>query len=116
MDKVRFGIVGLGGMGTHHADYLNSVEGAVLAAVSDADEAKGKSIGERHNVKSFARYEDLLDSNLIDAVLIATPHYFHPVIAKAAFDHELHVLCEKPVAVTVGAARISMRRIRRSRI
>ncbi len=105
MDKVRFGVIGLGNMGSHHVDYLNSVEGATLTAISDIDESKVKRFGERHNVKSFPRYEDLLESETVDAIIIATPHYHHPDIAKAAFDHDIHVLCEKPVAVTVGAAR-----------
>jgi predicted dehydrogenase len=47
----------------------------------------------------------LLDSKLVDAVLIATPHFLHPEISIAAMQRDLHVLTEKPVAVTVGAAR-----------
>ncbi|HEV2472651.1 MAG TPA: Gfo/Idh/MocA family oxidoreductase, partial [Chthonomonadales bacterium] len=45
----------------------------------------------------------LLDSNLVDAIIIATPHYFHPPIAIDAFSRGLHVLSEKPIAVTVSA-------------
>ena len=40
----------------------------------------------------------------MDAVIIATPHYFHPPIALDAFARGVHVLSEKPLAVTVGAA------------
>ncbi|MDQ2732181.1 MAG: Gfo/Idh/MocA family oxidoreductase, partial [Armatimonadota bacterium] len=52
----------------------------------------------------FNRYEDLLDSGLVDMVLIATPHYFHPPITIAAFEKGLHVLTEKPMSVTVSEA------------
>jgi predicted dehydrogenase len=47
----------------------------------------------------------LIKSGLVDAILIATPHYDHPPIAKAAFARGIHVLSEKPVGVTVGEAR-----------
>ena len=105
MDKVRFGIIGVGGMGSFHARYMNSVEGAELTCVSDIEPKKVERFKEMPGVKIFPKYEDLLDSKLIDAILIATPHYFHPVIAREAMAKGLHVLSEKPIAVTVGEAR-----------
>jgi predicted dehydrogenase len=53
----------------------------------------------------FEHWREMIASKTIDAVLIATPHYQHPDIAVAAFDAGLHVLCEKPAAVTVKEAR-----------
>ena len=57
-----------------------------------------------HGIKGFADGMALLDSGLVDAILIATPHYFHPVYAKAALERDIHVLTEKPVSVTAKAA------------
>lgn len=102
MDKVRFGIVGLGNMGAHHAGYLNSIDGAALTAVCDADPTRtAKYTG----LAQFKTYVEMLASGSIDAVLIATPHFQHGEIARAAFAKNIHVLCEKPVAVTVKDAR-----------
>ena len=53
----------------------------------------------------FLASDQMIKSGLIDAVLIATPHYDHPPIAKAAFARGVHVLSEKPIGVSVGEAR-----------
>jgi predicted dehydrogenase len=100
---VRIGIIGIGGMGRSHASYLGAgdVPGAKLTAVCDVapaalDWAKGK-FGD--NVARFDDAEKLLKSGLVDAVMVATPHYFHPTYAIKAFDHGLHALVEKPAGV-----------------
>ncbi|HEY0073926.1 MAG TPA: Gfo/Idh/MocA family oxidoreductase, partial [Abditibacteriaceae bacterium] len=103
MDNVRFGIIGLGGMGRHHATYLSAGEipGATLAAVADAvpaarEWAQGK-FGE--GVQVFETPDALFASKAVDAVLIATPHYLHPPLAMQAFDNGIHALVEKPAGV-----------------
>jgi predicted dehydrogenase len=50
-------------------------------------------------------YVELLDSGKVDAVLVSTPHLCHPEVAIGAFERNIHVLVEKPVAITVGRAR-----------
>ena len=47
----------------------------------------------------------MLGSGMVDAVIIAVPHYFHPEMAKEAFRRGIHVICEKPMAVTSREAR-----------
>ncbi|MCC6443963.1 MAG: Gfo/Idh/MocA family oxidoreductase [Armatimonadetes bacterium] len=104
MNKVRCGVVGTGGMGQGHCEIIPTLEEVELTAVCDIDPGVCKSISEKYNVPGFIQYEELLDSGLVDMVLIATPHYFHPPIAMAAFEQGLHVLSEKPIAVTVSTA------------
>ncbi len=105
MDKIRFGIVGIGGMGSHHANYMNSLEGAGLAALCDTDKAKLDAKVAQYNVPGFDDAQKLIDSKSVDAILIATPHYFHGPIARAAFAKGIHVLSEKPASVSVTDAR-----------
>ena len=107
MDTVRFGVVGLGNMGRFHADYMNSLQPAArLGGICDVDEKRRKEIADKHGgVPAFGTYQELIDSGAVDAILIATPHYQHPEIAEMAMDKGLHVLCEKPAAVTVNGAR-----------
>ena len=106
MDIVRFGVVGMGNMGTYHCNYLDTLQGAKLAAICESDAAKLAAGAAKYpGPQKFERWQEMLTSNTIDAVLIATPHYQHPDIAVAAFDNNLHVLCEKPAAVTVKEAR-----------
>lgn len=81
MTTVRIGIIGIGGMGSGHANYLikGEVKNAVLTAVCDIRperlEWAQKELGDK--VARFSDYNELLDSGLVDMVMIATPHYLH---------------------------------------
>lgn len=105
---VRFAVVGLGNMGSAHAEALFSgkVPQATLAAVCDTAATRRQWAAERlPGVPVFADYDELLKTDLADAVLIATPHYAHPPMAIAAFERGWHVLSEKPAGVQVSAVR-----------
>jgi len=102
--KVRFGVIGTGGMGSGHVEMLPQIPETTLTAVCDVDAKARESAAAKSGVPAFATHEQLLASGLVDAVVIATPHYFHPPIALAAFEKGIHVLSEKPLAVTVSAA------------
>ncbi len=103
MEQVRVGIVGIGGMGSYHAQYLQKgeVSGARLAAVCDVAperlEWARQNLGE--GIAAFDNADALFEAKCVDAVMIATPHYFHPPVAVKAFEHGLHVLSEKPAGV-----------------
>lgn len=107
MDQVRIGVVGLGNMGSFHVSAIPSIHGAKLTALCDADAARVDKLAAAQPPETgrFTDYNAMLASGLIDAVLIATPHFQHCEIVRAALSHNIHVLCEKPVAVTVGDAR-----------
>jgi len=103
MDTVRYGIVGIGNMGTSHTKKFmkGDIPGAVLTAVCDINPdriAKAKEICE-DKVAYFEDYKELINSGLCDVIVIATPHYLHPVIGIEAFNAGLHVLSEKPIGV-----------------
>lgn len=103
MEKVRIGIIGVGNMGSSHAGYLikGEVPGAELTAICDVSPERLKwareTLGE--GVQLFEDTAALFAANMVDAVLIATPHYDHPILAMEAFNHGLHVLIEKPAGV-----------------
>ncbi|HPO16911.1 MAG TPA: Gfo/Idh/MocA family oxidoreductase [Candidatus Hydrogenedentes bacterium] len=98
MDKVRFGIIGVGGMGTAHAGVFNKgdVARGELVAVCDIDPARMKPFGE---LKTYTDSRALIRSGEVDAVIIATPHYDHTTIGIDALEQGLHVLVEKPISV-----------------
>lgn len=105
MDTVRIGLIGCGSMGSHHAKYFSEVEGLTFAAVCDhKPEAAEQAARGYDECERFDTAEALITSGKVDAILIATPHYDHPVYAQLAFAHGVHVLVEKPVAVTAKAA------------
>ena len=98
MKNVRIGIVGLGNMGAAHA--TNILAGKIprleLTAVSDFDAARCTRFPQ---AKAFATVEDMIKSGLIDALIIATPHYQHTTLGILALQAGLHVMVEKPVSV-----------------
>lgn len=105
MERVRFGVAGVGGMGAGHCSYLSErVPEATLHAVYDVNGERAAQIGEQYQVPAYHDLSEFLQSGLFDAVVIATPHYFHPEIAIEAFRQGLHVLTEKPLSVTVSQA------------
>jgi predicted dehydrogenase len=97
MSTVRLGIIGLGNIGQHHAAYLSKgmVTGAELVAVSDAVPAK---LDRYKPMRVFVQGEDLIRSGLVDAVIIATPHYQHTTLGILALEEGLHVMVEKPIS------------------
>jgi predicted dehydrogenase len=118
MDRVRVGIVGIGGMGSSHARYIASgeVPGAELVAVADVSgerlERARRNFGE--GLKTFETAEAMYDSGEVDGVLIATTHYDHPPLAIKGFERGLHVLCEKPAGVYTKQVREMNEAARRS--
>ncbi len=96
MDKVRLGMIVDG-----------KVENCVLTAIVDTaqnkrDWAKAK-FGD--SVAIFEDYKEMIDSGLVDAILVATPHYSHPEISIYGLEHGVHVLVEKPAGVFTKAVR-----------
>ncbi len=108
MDQVRVGIIGIGNMGSSHAKNIlaGKVPDMVLTAVADVKEAR-RSWSEENlpGVKIFADASEMMDSGMIDAVIVATPHYDHPRLVKEALEKGLHAMCEKPAGVYTKAVR-----------
>jgi len=118
MKKVRFGIVGVNGMGGGHAHTITTAKSRefALAAVADIVPEIAQRVGEKHGVPHFPSARKMYDSGLVDAVIIATPHYWHPPLTIRAARAGLHVLCEKPLAVTVGPARTMIAECRKRKV
>ena len=103
MEKVRFGIVGCGNMGTGHSRHFRegNVTNGVLTAVCDINEKKFAGFKERfgESIAYFNNAEDMYKSGLCDCVIICTPHYSHTDLAILAMDYNLNCIVEKPAGV-----------------
>ena len=105
MEKIRFGIIGLGNQGCSYMFNLfdaGQIENGVVTAVCDNNPAKIENV--KDNTKNtevayFADYKEMLDSGLCDAILVETPHYFHPEMVIECLQRGIHVICEKPAGV-----------------
>jgi len=103
MNEVRLGIIGIGGMGVNHAKTILSGQVPRLRLTAVADVSQSRLDWAKENLpEDVAIFDDgrkLIDSGKCDAVLIATPHYFHPEFVIYALEHGVHALCEKPAGV-----------------
>lgn len=102
--QVKIGIVGLGNMGSKHAQHLIDLPNTELAAICDRRPDRLELDAVPDEVPRFSDYQRMLGESALDAVIIATPHFDHPDMTLAAFERGLHVLVEKPIAVHVNEA------------
>lgn len=109
MDKIiTLGLIGYGAMGAAHVEKQKQGEheNIRITAIADIDPAKLAKANEAFpQAALFASADELIDSGLCEAVLIATPHYDHPPIAIRALEAGLHVMTEKPAGVYVKQVR-----------
>ncbi|HEY9762399.1 MAG TPA: Gfo/Idh/MocA family oxidoreductase [Trichocoleus sp.] len=102
--KIRYAVVGLGWFAQDAAlpAFANAENSELVALVSD-DPVKLKELGEHYGVQhtySYDQYEDCLTSGEVDAVYIALPNHLHCEYTVRAANQSIHVLCEKPMAMT----------------
>ena len=108
MKDLRYGIIGVGNIGSAHAKalYEGRVPGALLAAVCDIDPAKREWVKETlPGVAIFEENQRFFAESEVDAVILSVPHYFHPPYAIKGFEAGMHVLTEKPAGVQVSQVR-----------
>src|SRR5574337_1118764 len=101
---IRVGIIGIGFMGQEHAAAIARNSKTQLVAIVDAQPQLAQDISAKLGCKWFSSADDLMRSGAVDAIVIATPHWQHADMAIAALRAGLHVLCEKPLTVTVAQA------------
>lgn len=100
MRKLKFALIGCGKIGVRHAEQINRV--GELAAVCDVAVEKAEAIGAQYGAKIYANINDLLAAEQqIDVVSICTPNGLHASHSIKALQAGFHVLCEKPMAITV---------------
>jgi predicted dehydrogenase len=103
--KLRVAVVGLG-MGKVHVRGYQSSGLAEVVAVCDANEALLARVGDEFKVgRRYTDYDRMLEGEPLDAVSISVPNFLHAPFTIKALARGLHVLCEKPMADSVAAAR-----------
>ncbi|SHH42333.1 Gfo/Idh/MocA family protein [Clostridium grantii] len=107
MDKVKIGVIGIGNMGTQHVVnlYNGKVKNAELVAICDIKQSRLDWAKKEFNneVSTFLSIDELIDANCADALIIATPHYQHPIMGIQGLKNNLHILVEKPIGVYTKA-------------
>ena len=105
MEKIKWGIIGPGNIANNFADGLKSSYSGQLVAIASKSEDRRKNFGDKYDIHSdfrFDSYEDIINSEHIDAIYISTPHNLHAEWTIKAAGKGKHVLCEKPGAVNLN--------------
>ena len=107
MKTLRVGIIGVGNIGTAHCGCIagGRIKGMTLAALCDIDGEKREILAGKYHVPVFEDGDELIKSGLVDAVIVATPHRFHPHYCETALLNGIHVISEKPAGVNVSEVR-----------
>ena len=103
MKKLKFGLVGAGGIAQAYAQAFNESKCCELVAVADIREDAANALAEIVGGKSYRDYKQLVDGEL-DAVIVATPPVSHAEIACFFMNRGTPVLCEKPLCLSVAEA------------
>jgi predicted dehydrogenase len=116
-DGVRYAVVGLGWIAQESVlpAFRNAAANSRLAAIVSGNAAKRSAIAAKHQVPtacSYGEYDSLLASGEVDAVYIALPNHLHAEYAIRAAEHGVHVLCEKPMALTGDECRAMIDAVR----
>ncbi|MBQ8092469.1 MAG: Gfo/Idh/MocA family oxidoreductase [Clostridia bacterium] len=104
MKSMGVGIIGCGMISGNHFHALSKLDIAHVAAVCDIDSEKLKAAVLQYGVPGYADYRELLRDARVESVHICTPHYLHAEMTIAALQAGKHVLCEKPMGMSLSEA------------
>jgi UDP-N-acetyl-2-amino-2-deoxyglucuronate dehydrogenase len=100
LKKVQFAIIGCGRIAERHAEIINSM--ANLAAVCDIKPERAEEFSKKYNAVKYSSIEELLNNEPdIDVISVCTPNSLHSVHTILGLKAGKHVLCEKPMAISV---------------
>jgi myo-inositol 2-dehydrogenase / D-chiro-inositol 1-dehydrogenase len=108
---LRIGMVGAGYIAGRHVDSLASVPGVAIAGIADPLPDRAQRLAARAGAASYARWEELLDGERLDALYVCLPPYAHGAVEEAAVDRDLPLFVEKPLAADLPTAEALAARI-----
>src|SRR3989344_8042345 len=103
--KIKWAIIGLGAQAEKIARAIRSSRNGILAAIADVNMKRSGEFAEKFNIKAkFNSLERLLKYPELNAVFIASPNYMHAAQSISALNAKKHVLCEKPMCLSLKEA------------
>ena len=105
MEKLKFVLIGTGGIAQTYAQAFQSSKYCELVAVADTRDEAARAFAEPFAARSFSDYKTLAENARVDAAIIATPPNSHPEISEFFMERGVHVLCEKPLCLSSAEAR-----------
>lgn len=116
MKKLRFGLIGAGGIAQAYAQAFGQSDCCQLTAVADVRADAARALAEITAGQAYTDYRELAEKESLDAVIVSTPPASHPEIACFFLDRGIPVLCEKPLCLTVAEAEAMIAAAERSSV
>ena len=107
-EKIKFGLVGAGGIAQAYAQAFEQCATAQLVAVADVCAAAAERLAQQLGCRSYEAYAAMAADAQFDAVIICTPPNTHPEISLFFLERGIHVLCEKPLSIDAESARVML--------
>ncbi|MCD6564149.1 MAG: Gfo/Idh/MocA family oxidoreductase [Thermoproteales archaeon] len=104
MRKLKYAVIGVGGVGKSHLNAAMDLEEYEIVAVADVNEEFGKMAAEQYKAKWYKDYNKMLEKEELDVVSICTPHFLHSKMSIDTLNAGVNVLVEKPMAIRVSEA------------
>ncbi len=104
MSKIRFAVVGCGGIGKLHSRVIKEIESAELVAVCDANQKSAEELAAAHGAKPYSQLAEMFSSEKVDVVSVCVPSGVHAEVGVEAARAGKHVLVEKPIDVNLENA------------
>src|SRR5262245_29386361 len=103
--RMRCGLIGAGAIAQTYVQAFAQSTAATVVGITDIRQEAAEALGDRLQCPVFTSYKSLVDELECEAVIICTPPVTHPEIACWMLDRGVHVLCEKPLAISPDQAR-----------
>ena len=97
---LRVAVIGVGSMGRNHARVYSEMDGVQLVSIADSDQKTLNTITNRHNIRPYTDYHEMLENESPDVVSIAVPTKLHLQVAEDVIESGADLLIEKPLALT----------------
>jgi predicted dehydrogenase len=102
--RVRFGLVGAGGIAQAYAQAFEQITDAATVAVADIRLNAAQGLAEQLKCSAYPSYSSMADACELDAVIVCTPPATHPEICTFFLERRVNVLCEKPLSIDVASS------------
>ena len=102
MEQVKIGIIGCGGMGTHHAKTIHAMEGTSLVGVADMIGEKATALANELGTEAHTDFHELLPH--VDGVMVCTPPFERVDVVIGCAEAGVHIFAEKPIALDLATA------------
>ncbi|HDJ89070.1 MAG TPA: Gfo/Idh/MocA family oxidoreductase, partial [Thermoprotei archaeon] len=115
MEKISFGIIGVGRRGLGHLNILKKFKNIEVKSICDIDEKRLREISEKYGVKPYKDLDKMLREERLDAVAICTPTPLHVSQTIKCIENGLDVMLEKPISLKIDEVKLLLKRVLESK-